>query len=213
MRESIFEVGMVLSIEAYYKTHLKTNVLGWKNKAFVMSEALYLNGKPAAMGSNDQCKVRFLKDGSAYGFAAKVITVQFFPHPLMFISYPDKIECVKIRVAPRFKTNLPVTFLDESGAVICEAVMLDISEKGCELKVPVLKERELAPEAGYFIKFKLMDKELNIGCSVKKMVQDSDAYNLGMELVNVPPHNKETLNMFLDFLHKHSARPVYSSQA
>jgi c-di-GMP-binding flagellar brake protein YcgR len=208
VENNVFEVGMTLSIETYYKSHLKTQIIGWKKNAFVLSDAIYVYGKPAEMRSNDSCKIRFLKDGNAYGFEAKVITVQFFPFPLMFLSYPDKdkIECVKVRVAPRFKADLPVTFLDASGAVVSEAIMLDISEGGCELKGPVQKDRNFVPETDYSIKFKLMDKELSIGCKIKKIVEQNEMYSLGMEFVNVTPVNKEILNMFLDFLNKHAAR-------
>jgi len=205
MEHEIFQVGLTLSVESYYKTHLTTLVLGWEKDAFILAKAIYVQGQPAKISTNDLCKIRFLKDGIAYGFETEVVAVQFFPYPLMFLKYPGNVQCLKLRVAPRFKANLATKFSDAAGVHLSDAVMLDISEGGCGLQVPVQEGKELSPEAGYSIAFKLLDREITIGCVVRKLDKGKDVYFLGMEFSNVTAQNKETLAMFLDFLKKHTS--------
>jgi hypothetical protein len=212
MDNIIFEAGMTLSIETYYKVHLKTNIIGWKKNEFILAEAIYVYGKPAEMGSNDRCKVFFMKDGNAYGFEAKIITVLYYPFPLLYISYPQTIECVSIGMVPRLTAEIPVTLRETSGTVISEAFMLDLSDTGCELKAPIQKDMDILSQTTYSIKINLMDKELNIDCRLIKIVQHYDIYSsLSMDFVNISALNRETLKMFLDFLNRYAARPVYEN--
>jgi len=205
MENDIFAVGLTVSIEAHYKTHLATTVLGWEKDVFILTKAIYVQGQPAKLQSNNVCKIRFLKDGVAYGCETEIITIQFFPFPMMFLKYPAKLECLKLRVAPRFKADLPVTLTDEKGAMHAEAVMLDISEGGCGVKVPAQAGVELTPEQNYAITFKLLDKEVRIVCAVRKLDKGAEATFLGLEFTNIPPPQKETVTLFIDFLKKHGA--------
>jgi hypothetical protein len=66
--------------------------------------------------------------------------------------------------------------------------------------VPVQEGRELDPQSDFKIRFKLMDRELHIGCNVRKFDQRGNyAYMLGMEFTNIAPKDRETLALFLTF--------------
>lgn len=202
MDKDIFEVGLTLSVESYYKTHHSTQVLGWEKDIFLLTKAIYAHGKAVEMQKSDSCKVRFLKDGIAYGFVADIVAVQFYPFPLLFLKYPDKIETMKLRVAPRYKINLPASFSDASGALIAESTMIDISEGGCGLKVPVPAGKELPPDAGYHIAYSIMDRQISVNCKLRKLEKGNDTVLVGLEYTEVSSQQKEILNMFLDFLKK-----------
>jgi hypothetical protein len=124
----------------------------------------------------------------------------------MYLKFPKKLECLKLRVAPRFKIDMPITFLDASGQVIPDAVMTDISEGGCGLKMPVQENNNLSPEGQYTIRCKLMDKEISCGCSIKRLDKQQETCFIGMEFTNVATSDKETIKNFLDFLNKYAAR-------
>jgi c-di-GMP-binding flagellar brake protein YcgR len=205
MENNIFNVGLTLSLETRYKTHLWTHVIGWEKDEYILTRAIHVQGQPAKLNSKDPCKVRWLMDGVALGFESEIITVQFFPYPLMFIKYPVSIERLQLRVAQRFKVDLPVKLSDAAQSLTTEGVMLDLSEGGCGLKVPVQNGKELSPDAAYTIAFKLMDKEISIGCTVKKLDQTGkDAYLLGMQFTSISPQQKEALNFFLELLKKNA---------
>jgi c-di-GMP-binding flagellar brake protein YcgR len=201
IERDVFEVGLALSIESHYKTHLATRLLGWDGELFLMTNAIYIQGRPAKLKKSDPCTVRFLKDGVAYGFGSEIISVQFFPFPLMFLRYPADVELIKIRVSHRHKVNLPAVLSDSSGAVLAsDAVLLDISEGGCALKVPVAEGVELPPDAEYAISFRVLDRDLGIGCRIRKMDKRGKyAWFLGMEFAGLSDEKMEMLNSFVEF--------------
>ena len=201
----IFDINLALSLEAYYKTHLATRVLGWQKDVFLMTHAIYVNGQPAKLTNGDHCKIRFLKDGIAYGFESEIISILFFPFPLMFLKYPTTVETLQLRVSPRCKVDLPATFTDAAGNVIAsDAVLLDLSEGGCGLKVPMRQGLALSPDSAYKIMFQIIDKELTISLGLRKIDKKGDyAFFLGMEFLDMPPQDKETLALILEFLRKH----------
>ena len=63
-------------------------VLGWQKDLFLLTNLPYLNEKPVKLKSEDNCIIRFLKGDDAYGFQTSIISVQFFPAPLIFFKYP-----------------------------------------------------------------------------------------------------------------------------
>ena len=200
MDDTIFNVGQVLSIGAYYKLHQATHVIGWEKDVFLLTRAVYVKGRPTKIKGGDACTVRFLKDGVAYGFSTEVITVQFFPHPLMFLKFPTEVSCLKLRVAQRYKTDLLAKFSEAAGSLICNAVMTDLSEGGCGLRMAVQEGRDVPPDADYVVTFMVLDQELGIPCKVRSIDRRSDACQLGLEFVNADPDQKEKLSQFIDFL-------------
>lgn len=200
MDDTIFNVGQMLSIEAYHKLHQATRVIGWEKDVFLLTRAVYVNARPTKIKGGDVCTVRFLKDGVAYGFATEVISVQFFPYPLMFLKFPTGVSCLKLRVAQRYKTDLPATFSEAAGSLICDAVMIDLSEGGCGLRMPVQEGRDVPPDAGYVVTFTVLDQELSIPCKAKRFDRGNDACLLGLEFGNAAPDQKEKLLQFIDFL-------------
>ena len=205
MEQDIFANDITLSIETRYKVRLPTRVLGWKRNAFIMTDVVYEQGHPANLKPKDTCTIRFLKNGVAYGFEAEVLSILFFPFPLMFFAYPSDVACVKLRVAPRYKTDLPATLLDAAGAVIAQdAVVLDISEGGCRVQVPLKEGREFLPDAAYTLRIKIMDKEISSSSGIRSMDKRPEANILGMDFPSLTQQNKDTLALFLDFLKKHA---------
>lgn len=200
MDDTIFNVGQMLSIEAYFKSRQATHVIGWEKDVFILTRAVYVKGRPTKIKGGDVCKVRFLKDGVAYGFATEVITVQFFPYPLMFLKFPTEVSCLKLRVAQRYKTDLPATFSEAAGSLICDAVIIDLSEGGCGLRMPVQEGRDVPSDADYLVTFTVLDQVLKIPCMVKSIDRGNDACLLGLEFVNAAPDQKEKLVQFIDFL-------------
>jgi len=204
MENNAFVVGLTLSIEAPQKIYLQTQLLGWEKDVFLVTKAAYVQGQPAKLGTKDICKVRFLHEGTAYGFETTVIAVQFFPFPVMYLKYPGNIEFLKLRVAPRLRTNLPIVFRNSNGSKILNGVMVDISDGGCGLNMALADGKDLKLEDGYMLEFKLMDKTLNLGCTIKKLDAGKDPCFLGTEFSGLTAQAKESLVMYLDFLKKHA---------
>jgi c-di-GMP-binding flagellar brake protein YcgR len=202
MNEEIYNFGLTLSLETYYKTYHTTQVLGVDKDVFIMVRAIYVLGKAVELKSNDTCTIRFLKDGVAYGFKSRVISVQFYPFPLMFIKYPDKIETLQLRVAPRFRVERPAKIFDATGVMLSEAVLVDISSGGCRLKLPTQNGMEFAPGVNYSISFTFVEREFRIDCVVRRLERDGEPQYLGMQFINMNEHITGSLTTLLASLEK-----------
>jgi len=200
-----WEVGLTFSIELFYKSYVPAKLLGWEEGAFLMTTPVTAQGDQAGVKSNDAIKMRFLKEGNAYGCIAEVIHIQHYPFPLMFIKYPTNIECVKLRVSPRIKIYLPAILHDASGAVISpDATMLDISEGGCRVVVPAREGLKLSPDAPCAITFLARDKEFKVACDMKQLKDETEFHSLGLEFRKDSDQFKQELSSFLDFLSKYA---------
>lgn len=198
MDEDIFEVGLPISIETEYKYYLTTHIIGWEHNLYLMTGIVHSAGKGTSPKVNDQCKVRFLKDGVAYGFETKIISISLYPFPVMYFKFPKALEQFKIRKFNRIKSNITAQLLDGNGTFIADATITDISEGGCGLTIPSGQAKELAHENDYKISFAILETDLKLRCSIRKMKTGRDARCLGIEFHDITPEEKERINLFLD---------------
>lgn len=198
MDDNIFEVGLPISIETYYKYYLSTHLIGWGQNIYLITGIVQSSGKTGQLKVNDRCRMRFLKDGIAYGFETKIMAINFHPFPVMFSKYPKAIERFTLRKFNRTKANLPAQLLDGDGNLIAEAIITDISAGGCGLTIPVEAGKELASENTYKIRFSAMKSDMRLSCSIRKMKAFKDTSALGIEFINVLPEEKERIKGFLE---------------
>lgn len=198
MDDDIFEVGLPISIETDYKYYLTTNLIGWQRDVFLITDFVPSAGKSGHLKINDRCKMRFLKDGIAYGFETKIISISAHPFPVMFLTYPGEIEHFAIRKFNRIKSNFQAHFLDERGTYIADATITNISAGGCGLNIPAQEAGELTSKNSYKIKFSILDTDMCLGCAIRKMRTVKGTSCLGVEFSNISPAEKEKINLFLD---------------
>jgi len=198
MNDDIFEVGLPVSIETEYKYYLTTHIIGWERDLYLLTGLAQSPGKSGNLKANDRCTIRFLKEGIAYGFLTRIITVNTHPFPFIFFKYPQTIEQFKIRKFDRIKSNFPAQLLDKNGMFIANATVRDISEGGCGLTIPATQDARLACESGYQITFKMLETDMRFGCAIRKMKVSRDARCLGIEFCNVTPEEKEKIKLFLE---------------
>lgn len=198
MRDHIFEVGLPISIETYYKYYLTTHLIGWEPDAFLVTGIVQSSGKTGQLKAGERCMMRFLKEGVAYGFETKILAINFNPFPVMFSKYPKVIEQFTVRKFSRVKVNLPAQLLDGDGRFVAETTITDISAGGCGLTMPTQAGREFPSETSYRIRFTAMNHTMWLCCSIRKMKTFQDTQVLGVEFVNVLPEEREKIEQFLD---------------
>jgi c-di-GMP-binding flagellar brake protein YcgR len=199
MDNNIFEVGLPIAIETYYKSYLTTELLGWKQDVFLITGVVKSSSKTGQLKVNTHCKMRFLKDGIAYGFETKILVINSHHFPVMFCKYPKAIEQCTIRQFRRINVNLPAQFLDMDGNFVADATIADISAGGCGLTIPVQEGKEPTCESTYKIIFSAMESDMHLCCAIRKIQTLKDKHELGVEFINVAPEEKERIRLFLDF--------------
>jgi len=198
MDKNIFEVGLPIAIETYYKSYITTQLIGWKQDACLIMGNVQPPGNKGRLKVNDHCKMRFLKDGVAYGFQTKILAIIFHPLPIMFCKFPKAIEQCTIRKSSRIKVNLPAKFVDADGNFVAEATITDLSEGGCGLTLPAREGREPDCENSYKIIFNAMENDMQLSCIIRKLRTVQDKHELGIEFINISHTDKEKFKLFLD---------------
>ncbi len=198
MDNHVFEVGLPIAIESYYKSYLTTELLGWKQDVFLITGVVKSSGAAAQLKPNTHCKMRFLKDGIAYGFETKILLINAHYFPVMFCKYPDKIDQCSIRQFKRVAVNLPAQFLDKDGNFISQATLTDISAGGCGFRIPAGEAREPASDVLYRVIFNAMDSDMHLFCAIRKIKTSKDICELGVEFIDATPAEKAKIQSFVD---------------
>lgn len=198
MDDAIFDVGLVISIETFYKYYLTTHLIGWEQGQYLITGIVQSEGKTGQVKVNDHCKMRFMKEGIAYGFETKIISINFKPFPIMFCQYPKEVEHFAVRKFTRIKVSIPAQFLQANGNVITAATVTDISAGGCGLTIPTLVAEELSAESTYQIAFNLMDSDVKLSCVIRKMRPSNVTHMLGIEFINLSSKENDRIKLFLD---------------
>jgi len=183
MDKNIFEVGLPIAIETYYKSYITTQLIGWKQNACLIMGNVQLPGNTGRLKVNDHCKI---------------LSIIFHPIPIMFCKFPKAIEQCTIRKSSRIKVNLPAKFLDVDGNFIADATITDLSEGGCGLTIPVQEGSEPDCENSYKIVFTAMENDMQLCSIIRKLKTVQDKHELGIEFINVSNAEKEKFKLFLD---------------
>jgi hypothetical protein len=87
--------------------------------------------------SGTQVTVRFVHLGNAYGFRSSILSHVSNPVPLLFLSYPQKIETLNLRKAKRIECFIPASArIRDRGFA---GLITDISTDGCRFSFKLPK--------------------------------------------------------------------------
>lgn len=198
MDHNIFEVGRNVSIETDYKYYLTARLIGWERNLFLIVSLTHTGGKREQLKVHDACKIRFLKDGVAYGFESTILASILHPYPVIFLQYPKTIEQFTIRKFHRVKSDLHARLLDENGRHISNATITNISVGGCGVRISLPEGKNLSYQNSYNIDFSILETNLHLFCIIRKIRNERDACCLGLEFFNISAEDREKINLFLD---------------
>lgn len=118
------------------------SLLGWKEGAFVISGLPYLDGSPVECRPGSPCVVRYMHDGKVVGYRSEIRGGQRSPEPLLFLSFPDRIEEILLRQHPRIPLHQPVSLMRDDPEAQAQSpfpeapftgVLRDLSVAGCRV--------------------------------------------------------------------------------
>lgn len=198
MDKNVFEVGLPIAIETFFKSYLTTHLIGWEPDICLITGVVQSTGQSGKLKVNDHCRMRFLKDGIAYGFETKILAVSYNPLPLMFSRYPKDIQKFAVRKFDRIKVNLPACLSVMGGKEIMDATITDISAGGCGLIFPTREGRALTANKIYSITFSAMESHMQLSCAVRKIKTDRDRQDVGIEFINISPEDQQKIKLFLE---------------
>ena len=194
--EPKFAVNLQVFLELNIKNkHMRAtaNVLGWQRPKHLLVSYPLVENRALVAPTQTELVVRYLLDGTVYGFNSKIVHKQQEPLPMWVLSYPSIVETKTLRRSPRIPIALPVKCSDDT-----QARTVDISAHGALLVV----NSTLAIGDTLTISFTLPDdtKIQNLEVTVVRVQQSRDESMVG---VNFDEKNKEQINKISGYLYEH----------
>ena len=134
------ECGQRVSVEtARHTEKLWTQMIGFKPGAYLVLEKPpgtdAIDGK-RALKDGDSLVIRFIKEGSIYGFRTPVLCTATVPYRLLFVGFPIEVAEHSLRSSPRLECYLPCEG-EVDGRSFSRAFIRDFSATGCQLRIPL----------------------------------------------------------------------------
>ncbi len=208
MSDELFNHSLPLLLQVpKLDRRVNISVIGWQKDLFLLTNLPYINEKPVKLKVEDNCIIRFLRGDDAYGFQTSIISVQFFPAPLIFFKYPLNIDKTPFRKSKRFRLNIAAKLLNPQDVHNYDVEIADISETGCRVKVN--NGEEVAPPAGtrFYLTFNILEKGIEADCILRNVRSLDDALFLGMEFTSISKTNRETIAAFIEMLSRVISNP------
>ncbi|MCX8028175.1 MAG: flagellar brake protein, partial [Thermodesulfovibrionales bacterium] len=176
---------------------------GWDTNSFFVVKSPLL--RTMRLTSSDDCIIRFVKDGVAYGFQTNMISMQYTPAPIIFFKFPTEIKSMSFRKSKRVQTNINAKILKrmkDNTFLTANVRILDISESGCLIEIPAEDEinDEIYEKSNFYVNFLILDKNIEIDCTVRNIREKNNFYLLGTEFINVGAETKQIINSFINFI-------------
>jgi c-di-GMP-binding flagellar brake protein YcgR len=182
-------------------------VIGWQKDLFLLTNLPYVNEKPVKLNVEDNCIIRFLRGDDADGFQTSIISVQFFPAPLIFFKYPLTIDKISFRKSKRFRLNIAAKLLNPQDVHNYDVEIADISETGCRVKVNSPEEEAPSTGTRFYLTFNILEKGIEADCVLRNVRRMDDALFLGMEFTSISKTNRETIVAFIEMLSRVITNP------
>lgn len=125
-----FEFGIVLQIQVKgIKGYALSSLIGRETGQYLIVNTPTLPGFVSKLNKDNQVIVRYVHNGTVYGFQCTLTNFLDKPYRLSFLSYPEHIETMNLRTHQRVSCFLPASVKIEN--VDYEGVVLDLSVSGC----------------------------------------------------------------------------------
>lgn len=144
--------------------------------------------------------IRYIDNGTMFGFKSSVIHFMSDPVRLIFIKCPSKIERQDLRKSIRINCYLPANVIIIDHRI--EGAIIDISRNGCyftvkEAKVENNQILQVGNEISVNFHLPGVEKELTVAGKQKIIKKDGDSVSIGIEFDKLNIEAQERIYGFL----------------
>ncbi len=144
--------------------------------------------------------VRYISNGKVFGFRSTIRGNVFQPLPMIFLSYPDRLETINLRKKERIYCYIPAQLLTEQAPL--PGMVVDLSEGGCRWMSnnPLLpKEIRLAVNETVHIAFPLPGKcgVMKLQANTRVVNQEPGQIQVGMAFENMDASSAEEIARYV----------------
>jgi len=197
----LITVGTQLQIEIEgVSSRLKSNLVGMVlNKCLIM-DAPFVNNIKNRLFQGNKIVVRFMYEGTVFGFESELIKAISDPIKAIFVSYPKIIARHELRSQKRIESFLPSELMIKNK--MYRGVILDITERGCRCLIKasgVEKLPSIMIEEDLIITFHLpgIEDKMAISGIVKNLQRDDKELHLGIKFDKIPHLVQNKINQYV----------------
>nr|WP_321256607.1 flagellar brake protein [uncultured Pseudodesulfovibrio sp.] len=180
---SIYYGASVHVSKIFEEEKLSGRIVGLSEYNYLILEIPLVIGHRARYVPGSTVIVKFVNEGTVYGFYSEILQVHYDPAPIMYLKYPSEIESFEFRAYKRFACRTPARMFNDEAHYYC--LIDDISSGGCSLTVhqASLKDKEhISLDEKVQLVFSLSGLgEIELTCTVKGMFQEDNILSYGVE--------------------------------
>jgi len=198
---SIYYGASVHVSKIFDKEKLSGRIVGLSEYNYLILEIPLVIGHRARYVPGATVIVKFVNEGTVYGFYSEILQVHYEPAPIMYLKYPNEVESFEFRAHKRFVCKTPARMFNDEAHYHC--LIDDISSGGCSLTVhqSSLKEEEhISLDEKARLVFNLSGLgEIELMCTVRSMLQEDKILSYGVEF-DATGDSYEQLGRYLEML-------------
>ncbi len=166
----------------------------------VFSYDLRRSGIKHKLFPGNQITVRYIYEGSVFGFQTKLIEALFMPKRLLVLEYPKAIAQHDLRSEKRTECLLPamakITDKETQGIIV------DINQNGCRYLIKGAKDRTLPPiqmedQIDLRCQFPGEPEEQVVSGIVKNIKKDSQEMALGIQFRKITDNLYDIISLYI----------------
>ena len=179
----------------------KSNLVGVERDAYLIVKTPSISGIGNKITAGDTVIVRYLSEGSVFGFESTIEGSIVRPARLVFIKYPKFVECKSIRRFKRISCNIPST--GEINGAEFKGMIVDISKGGCRFSCQLHRRNDASSikiDDDVDLSLKVMDSSENLYVmgTIRNLIQDSAHLNMGIQFNLEDEDNMHKLDKFIE---------------
>lgn len=198
---SIYYGASVHVSKIFEEEKLCGRIVGLSEYNYLILEIPLVIGHRARYVPGSTVVVKFVNEGTVYGFYSEILQIHYEPAPIMYLKYPSEVESFEFRAYKRFACRTPARMFNDEVHYYC--LIDDISSGGCSLTVHQvsLKDKEhISLDEKAQLVFSLSGLgEIEFTCTIKSMSQQDDVLSYGVEFDAIG-NSYEQIGRYLEML-------------
>lgn len=170
----------------------KSRIVGWHKEQFFILEGPRVNGKDLPSKPGEAMVVRFMLDGTIYGFNATLVRKILLPIQMWLMSYPNIVETKTLRQDERLSMLIPASI---HGQEKNKALILDLSKGGA--LVEVNQKFELGSKLKISFSLPNNDKVDDMEVEVRGFSTNQNGFQIGTSFDGANQEHRQKINSFI----------------
>lgn len=192
---SILVVGLPLQLvigSGQDKVNCGSTLLGWKERAWLICEWPFHFGQAVPCETGTYCLVRSMVAGKLVAYRSEVCMAQMSPLPLLYLTFPGKVEEIHLRKDARVTSNEPLLLMQgthgdaslalPNGSAPIGGLLQDLSLSGCQI-ILQRPRGDVVLGATVYLEFELIGigHVAHLAGAIKNVTERDGALLIGIE--------------------------------